>query len=163
MLDIITASSRICFNVYSTGSVDVAVECRLLIEATALLWEFINELLSDVTYDDTVRWEDRSAFTFRIIDAHHLAELWGRQKHKSNMNYDKLARALRYYYQMNIIQRVRGQRMTYRYVSRDDERPGRWNHSNRYIMSRGLLQSLPTRCIDVYCASSVSGATWQNG
>jgi len=42
--------------------------------------------------------------------------MWGQQKNRTNMTYEKLSRALRYYYRMNIIKKVSGKRLTYKYV-----------------------------------------------
>ena len=40
------------------------------------------------------------------MDQEEVARRWGNLKHKPRMNYDKLSRALRYYYQKNIIKKV---------------------------------------------------------
>ena len=53
---------------------------------------------------------------FRIANPGKLAVLWGEQKKRDGMTYDKLARALRYYYKVKIIEKVRGKRLTYRLV-----------------------------------------------
>ena len=84
---------------------------------TKLLWEFINSLLDNPAYREYVCWEDRDNWTFRIVNPAGLAQLWGSEKRKSSMNYEKLSRALRYYYRMNIIAKVQGRRLTYRFVS----------------------------------------------
>lgn len=44
-----------------------------------------------------------------------LGRLWGQRKNKPNMNYDKLSRALRYYYEKNIITKIPGRRYTYKF------------------------------------------------
>lgn len=44
---------------------------------------------------------------FRLSDPDEVARRWGRRKQKPNMNYDKLSRALRYYYDKNIMSKVR--------------------------------------------------------
>ncbi|XP_064602312.1 transcription factor ETV6-like isoform X2 [Liolophura sinensis] len=81
-----------------------------------LLWEFINYLLVHERYTDYIRWEDAEKLTFRIINPTALAELWGIQKNRTNMTYEKLSRALRYYYKMNIIKKVPGKRLTYQFL-----------------------------------------------
>jgi len=87
---------------------DAAGGCRLL-------WEFLAELLlSSSCAGDVIRWEDESLFKFRVVDPRQLAERWGQEKGKAGMTYEKLSRALRYYYKTNILAKVRGQRLTYR-------------------------------------------------
>ncbi|KAK7884569.1 hypothetical protein WMY93_027692 [Mugilogobius chulae] len=57
---------------------------------------------------------------FKLLDAEEVARLWGLRKNKHNMNYDKLSRALRYYYDKNIIKKVSGQKFVYKFVSQID-------------------------------------------
>ncbi|KAF3861051.1 hypothetical protein F7725_001306 [Dissostichus mawsoni] len=57
---------------------------------------------------------------FKLLDAEEVARLWGLRKNKNNMNYDKLSRALRYYYDKNIIKKVSGQKFVYKFVSQPD-------------------------------------------
>lgn len=45
-----------------------------------------------------------------------MARLWGVQKNRPSMNYDKLSRSLRYYYEKGIMQKVAGERYVYRFV-----------------------------------------------
>lgn len=45
-----------------------------------------------------------------------VALLWGRRKNKPKMNYEKLSRGLRYYYDKNIIRKTAGKRYVYRFV-----------------------------------------------
>ena len=44
---------------------------------------------------------------FKLLDPDRVAELWGHRKNKPNMNYEKLSRGLRYYYDKKIIKKVR--------------------------------------------------------
>ena len=44
-----------------------------------------------------------------------MARRWGDRKSKPNMNYDKLSRALRYYYDKNIMTKVHGKRYAYKF------------------------------------------------
>ena len=88
----------------------VRADCRLL-------WEFIYQLLQEraSASRNYVCWDGSGAdLVFRIINPTGLAELWGQQKNRSNMTYEKLSRALRYYYKMNIIKKVPGKRLTYK-------------------------------------------------
>ena len=54
----------------------------------------------------------------QLVDPDEVARRWGERKSKPNMNYDKLSRALRYYYDKNIMTKVHGKRYAYRYVRR---------------------------------------------
>lgn len=40
------------------------------------------------------------------LSSHQVARLWGMQKNRPAMNYDKLSRSLRYYYEKGIMQKV---------------------------------------------------------
>ncbi|OWK05883.1 ETS2 [Cervus elaphus hippelaphus] len=44
------------------------------------------------------------------------ASRWGKRKNKPKMNYEKLSRGLRYYYDKNIIHKTSGKRYVYRFV-----------------------------------------------
>ena len=45
-----------------------------------------------------------------------VARRWGMRKNKPKMNYEKLSRGLRYYYDKNIIHKTAGKRYVYRFV-----------------------------------------------
>nr|XP_046251641.1 ETS domain-containing protein Elk-1 isoform X2 [Scatophagus argus] len=83
------------------------------------LWQFLLHLLDDQRQRHLISWtgEDRE---FKLLDAEEVARLWGLRKNKHNMNYDKLSRALRYYYDKNIIKKVSGQKFVYKFVSQPD-------------------------------------------
>lgn len=80
------------------------------------LWQFLLDLLSSKQYPDIITWTNNEG-EFKLLNAEEVARLWGRRKNKVNMNYDKLSRALRYYYDKNIIKKVLGQKFVYRFVS----------------------------------------------
>lgn len=71
------------------------------------LWEFLLELLSDEECVSLICWTKAEEFEFKLKDQEEVARRWGNLKQKPRMNYDKLSRALRYYYQKNIIKKVR--------------------------------------------------------
>ncbi len=50
-----------------------------------------------------------------MVDPEEVAKKWGIRKNKGNMNYDKLSRALRYYYDKNILTKIPGKRYAYRF------------------------------------------------
>lgn len=80
-----------------------------------LLWDFLQQLLNDPTqrYTNYIAWKNRETGVFKIVDPAGLAKLWGIQKNHLSMNYDKMSRALRYYYRVNILRKVQGERHCY--------------------------------------------------
>jgi len=77
------------------------------VESSVTLWQFLLELLLDQSHHDIIEWtSDRDAGEFKLLNAEEVARLWGVRKNKPNMNYDKLSRALRYYYDKDIIKKV---------------------------------------------------------
>ncbi|XP_068141564.1 DNA-binding protein D-ETS-6 [Drosophila tropicalis] len=78
------------------------------------LWQFLLELLADSSNSTCISWEGQSG-EFRLIDPDEVAKRWGERKAKPNMNYDKLSRALRYYYDKNIMTKVHGKRYAYKF------------------------------------------------
>ncbi|XP_076373523.1 uncharacterized protein LOC143258447 isoform X2 [Tachypleus tridentatus] len=80
------------------------------------LWQFLLELLLSNKYNHIITWTNNDG-EFKLVNAEEVARMWGLRKNKLNMNYDKLSRALRYYYDKNIIKKVLGQKFVYRFVS----------------------------------------------
>ena len=78
------------------------------------LWQFLLELLSDSRNAEFITWEGTNG-EFKLCDPDEVARRWGERKSKPNMNYDKLSRALRYYYDKNIMTKVHGKRYAYRF------------------------------------------------
>lgn len=80
-----------------------------------LLWDFLQQLLNDPAqrYSNFIAWKCRDTGVFKIVDPAGLAKLWGIQKNHLSMNYDKMSRALRYYYRVNILRKVQGERHCY--------------------------------------------------
>lgn len=85
-------------------------------ETNITLWQFLLELLLSNQYTHIIAWTNNDG-EFKLLNAEEVARLWGLRKNKHNMNYDKLSRALRYYYDKNIIRKVLGQKFVYRFVS----------------------------------------------
>lgn len=85
-------------------------------ESNITLWQFLLELLLSQRYSHMITWTNEDG-EFKLVNAEEVARLWGLRKNKHNMNYDKLSRALRYYYDKNIIKKVLGQKFVYRFVS----------------------------------------------
>lgn len=78
------------------------------------LWQFLLELLSDSRNAAAITWEGTNG-EFKLVDPDEVARKWGERKSKPNMNYDKLSRALRYYYDKNIMTKVHGKRYAYKF------------------------------------------------
>ncbi|KRY20366.1 ETS homologous factor [Trichinella patagoniensis] len=80
------------------------------------LWEFIRDALKNPeTMPSILRWENREEGVFRIVESEKLARLWGMKKNNSRMTYEKLSRAMRYYYNSKIILPVSGRRLVYKF------------------------------------------------
>ncbi|XP_055643401.1 DNA-binding protein D-ETS-6 [Toxorhynchites rutilus septentrionalis] len=78
------------------------------------LWQFLLELLADSSNESFIHWEGTNG-EFKLINPDEVARRWGERKAKPNMNYDKLSRALRYYYDKNIMTKVNGKRYAYKF------------------------------------------------
>uniref|UniRef100_A0A182FWX7 Uncharacterized protein n=2 Tax=Anopheles albimanus TaxID=7167 RepID=A0A182FWX7_ANOAL len=78
------------------------------------LWQFLLEMLADSSNAVCISWEGTNG-EFKLTDPDEVARRWGERKSKPNMNYDKLSRALRYYYDKNIMTKVQGKRYTYKF------------------------------------------------
>ena len=62
------------------------------------LWQFLLELLMNPgSNSHLISWTSTDG-EFKLHNSEEVARLWGLRKNKTNMNYDKLSRALRYYY-----------------------------------------------------------------
>ncbi|XP_036368842.1 ETS domain-containing protein Elk-3-like isoform X2 [Octopus sinensis] len=85
-------------------------------ESNITLWQFLLELLLSHQHRNIIQWTNNDG-EFKLVNAEEVAKLWGLRKNKNNMNYDKLSRALRYYYDKNIIKKVMGQKFVYKFVS----------------------------------------------
>nr|XP_042699172.1 ETS translocation variant 3-like protein [Chrysemys picta bellii] len=79
------------------------------------LWHFILELLQKEEFRHVIAWQQGEYGEFVIKDPDEVARLWGRRKSKPQMNYDKLSRALRYYYNKRILHKTKGKRFTYKF------------------------------------------------
>lgn len=57
-----------------------------------LLWDYVYQLLSDTRYEPYIKWEDKNAKIFRVVDPNGLARLWGNHKVNSASRQDGLNR-----------------------------------------------------------------------
>lgn len=103
------------------------------------LWQFLLELLTDKSCQNFISWTG-DGWEFKLTDPdevilmliiskrfkliklsffisqNQVARRWGIRKNKPKMNYEKLSRGLRYYYDKNIIHKTAGKRYVYRFV-----------------------------------------------
>ncbi|RWS07956.1 DNA-binding protein Ets97D-like protein [Dinothrombium tinctorium] len=79
------------------------------------LWQFLLELLTDADCREWIQWVGVEG-EFKLINPEMVAQLWGQRKNKPTMNYEKLSRALRYYYDGDMIAKVHGKRFVYKFV-----------------------------------------------
>ncbi|XP_048516039.1 DNA-binding protein Ets97D isoform X2 [Athalia rosae] len=79
------------------------------------LWQFLLELLTDREHRGAIQWLGTEG-EFKLNQPEAVAQLWGARKNKPSMNYEKLSRALRYYYDGDMISKVHGKRFVYKFV-----------------------------------------------
>ncbi|KAL4608790.1 ETS translocation variant 4 [Arapaima gigas] len=106
------------------------------------LWQFLVALLDDPGNAHFIAWTGRG-MEFKLIEPEEVARLWGMQKNRPAMNYDKLSRSLRYYYEKGIMQKVAGERYVYKFVCEpealislafpDSQRPSLKAEFERYV------------------------------
>lgn len=94
----------------------VAAQLPRVLDMNVTLWQFLLELLMDGNNSHLISWTSNDG-EFKLHNSEEVARMWGLRKNKTNMNYDKLSRALRYYYDKNIIKKVNGQKFVYKFVS----------------------------------------------
>ncbi|KAM6998373.1 ETS domain-containing protein Elk-4 [Passerculus sandwichensis] len=85
-------------------------------DSAITLWQFLLQLLQEPQNKNIICWTSTDG-EFKLLQAEEVARLWGIRKNKPSMNYDKLSRALRYYYVKNIIKKVNGKKFVYKFVS----------------------------------------------
>lgn len=84
------------------------------------LWQFLRRML-DQEQDKVgrcIEWTNRETGEFRLIKTAVVADLWGQSKNRTCMTYEKMARAMRYYYKMNILEKVPHKRLHFRFGER---------------------------------------------
>ncbi|XP_020288453.1 uncharacterized protein LOC109857019 [Pseudomyrmex gracilis] len=98
---------------------DVAVGYQQQRRGSLQLWQFLVALLDDPANAPCIAWTGRG-MEFKLIEPEEVARRWGVQKNRPAMNYDKLSRSLRYYYEKGIMQKVAGERYVYKFVCDPD-------------------------------------------
>ena len=79
------------------------------------LWQFLLELLCNKNCQNMIAWTG-AGWEFRMIDPDEVAGRWGARKNKPKMNYEKMSRGMRYYYDKNILVKTAGKRYIYKFV-----------------------------------------------
>lgn len=69
------------------------------------LWQFLLEMLTERDSREYIQWVGDEG-EFKLNNPEMVAQLWGLRKNKPTMNYEKLSRALRYYYDGDMIAKV---------------------------------------------------------
>ncbi|KAK3577601.1 hypothetical protein CHS0354_020174 [Potamilus streckersoni] len=92
-------------------------DLELLSKGPIQLWQFLLQLLTDKNCQHIISWTG-DGWEFKLSDPNEVARLWGIEKKKPNMNYDKLSRGLRYYYNKNIIHKTARRKYVYRFLSK---------------------------------------------
>ena len=77
-----------------------------------ILWKFLLGLLLDRD-QKCIKWTGRE-WEFYLPDREEVARLWGVQKRRPNMTYEKMSRGLRFYYTEGIVTKCQ-ERFTYRF------------------------------------------------
>lgn len=80
------------------------------------LWQFLLDILTDPKHLNIIRWIDGCDGEFIFADPEGVAKLWGERKNKPAMNYEKLSRALRYYYDGHMLAKCSGKHFVYKFV-----------------------------------------------
>merc|ERR1712115_738093 len=84
--------------------------------STLKISQWIVKLLRDPeTNPSVIMWENEPEGKFRVINSTAFAQLWAVEKKNPAMNYEKLSRAMRYYYRNKEIEMVKGERLTYKF------------------------------------------------
>ncbi|XP_039295056.1 ecdysone-induced protein 74EF isoform X2 [Nilaparvata lugens] len=85
-------------------------------EKLGRLWEFIRDLLlNSETCPSLICWDNYEEGMFRFVHSDKVAKLWGAKRDNPDMNYEKLSRAMRYYYKSKVLQPVFGRRLVYKF------------------------------------------------
>jgi len=87
---------------------------------TKKITQWILSLLRDSEYNPRVlSWDNEEEGVFYVSDTAKFAKLWGERKKNPSMNYEKLSRAMRYYYKNGELMAVE-KRTTYQFGSKSD-------------------------------------------
>ena len=118
-------------------------------DSNVSLWQFLLELLLSQQHISIINWTNCHG-QFKFFDPEEAARLWGVRKNKPNMSYDKLSRALRYYYEKNIIKKASSKKFAYQFVNLPKVLLDRVNDQATSQSTQNLVQHF---LIDNSCSS----------
>ncbi|KAL3314776.1 E74-like factor 3 [Cichlidogyrus casuarinus] len=72
------------------------------------LWQFILKRLES-GHNSAFKWVNKASGVFRIIDTRSAAYEWGKYRNNVRMDYEKMARAMRFYYKDSMLRKARQQ------------------------------------------------------
>eukprot|EP00794_Sanderia_malayensis_P008199 gene8199-9077_t len=84
-----------------------------------LLDDFLRKLLEDPRYNSYIQWTVKDRWEFKLIRPEMVAGLWGAFREKPLMNYDKLSRGLRYYYESKRIEKIPFKRNHFKFLNQE--------------------------------------------
>ncbi|KAL7056844.1 hypothetical protein AAHC03_019447 [Spirometra sp. Aus1] len=116
---------------------------------TIQLWQFLLELLTDWRHRDAIHWVSEDG-EFKLSNPERVASMWGQRKNKPAMNYEKLSRALRYYYDGDMISKVHGKRFVYKFIC---------DLKTLLGFSAGELYSLVKRCAEKHSGNAPAASS----
>lgn len=76
------------------------------------------DILTDPKRLSIIQWVD---VEFKLIDPEEVARLWVEQKNEPAMNCEELSRALRYYYDDDMLEEAKEERFVYRFIINSKE------------------------------------------
>ncbi|OUC44602.1 Ets-domain protein [Trichinella nativa] len=153
MNDMAAASSTTTAAVSSHSNSSTTAAVSSMMETGVTLWQFLLELLLNSEHAEIIRWTNSDG-EFKLLNAQEVARLWGLRKNKPNMNYDKLSRALRYYYDKNIIRKVMGQKFVYKFVAFPEN--GRTDMMN-YLLKMSSAVAAAAACASRSVPADING------
>ncbi|PIC23080.1 hypothetical protein B9Z55_016900 [Caenorhabditis nigoni] len=105
---------------------------------------FVRALLDDVNEDCAV-WINKPNLIFQLVDPGRAAFLWGVETGNPKMNYDKMSRGLRYFYDSGTLRKIPGKDSRYQFV---DTKAPAFNITNLLVPKKedgnNSLSSSPT-------------------
>ncbi|XP_065174957.1 ETS translocation variant 4-like isoform X2 [Sycon ciliatum] len=141
------------------------------------LWQFLLNLLDEsctvTTAEALVEWTNPELLQFRLLDPEEVATRWGKIKQRPSMNYDKLSRSLRYYYDKGIMEKVSGERYVYRFTcpphllsnalnEREEKRQQRKRRANRLSSTYEQPSTAGPVRTSLASSSSSGQSLWRN-